>query len=48
MRISIYRYNPESDAKPRMQDYTLDFASEGKMLLDAILAIKDIDPTLSV
>ena len=48
MRISIYRYNPESDAKPSMQDYTLDFASEGKMLLDAILAIKDIDPTLSV
>ncbi len=48
MRFSIYRYNPESDAKPSMQDYTLDIAPEGKMLLDAILALKDIDPTLSV
>ncbi|MDP1680388.1 MAG: succinate dehydrogenase iron-sulfur subunit [Burkholderiales bacterium] len=48
MRFSIYRYNPESGAKPSMQDYTLDIAPEGKMLLDAILALKDIDPTLSV
>lgn len=48
MRFSIYRYNPESGAKPSMQDYTLDIPPEGKMLLDAILALKDIDPTLSV
>ena len=48
MRFSIYRYNPESGAKPSMQEYTLDIAPEGKMLLDAILALKDIDPTLSV
>lgn len=48
MRFSIYRYNPESGAKPSMQDYVLDTPPEGKMLLDAILALKDIDPTLSV
>lgn len=48
MRFSIYRYQPESGLAPSMQAYTLDIAPEGKMLLDAILALKDIDPTLSV
>jgi len=48
MLFSIYRYQPESGQAPSMQAYTLDIAPEGKMLLDAILALKDIDPTLSV
>jgi len=48
MRFSIYRYNPETDAKPYMQDYDLDIEAEGKMLLDAILLIKEQDETLSV
>ena len=48
MRFSIYRYQPESDQAPHMQAYELDIAPEGKMLLDAILALKDIDPSLSV
>jgi succinate dehydrogenase / fumarate reductase, iron-sulfur subunit len=48
MRFSIYRFNPETDSKPYMQDYELDIAPEGKMLLDAILLIKEQDETLSV
>ena len=48
MRFSIYRYNPETGQKPTMQDIELDFQPEGKMLLDAILALKELDPTLSV
>ena len=48
MRFSIYRFNPENGLKPYMQEIELDFPSEGKMLLDAILALKEIDPTLSV
>lgn len=48
MRFSIYRFNPENGQKPHMQNIELDFPSEGKMLLDAILALKEIDPTLSV
>ena len=48
MRFSIYRFNPESGQAPTMQDVELDFPSAGKMLLDAILALKEIDPTLSV
>ncbi len=48
MKFSIYRYNPETDAKPYMQDYELDIEAEGKMLLDAILLLKEQDETLSV
>jgi len=48
MRFSIYRYNPETEQKPIMQDFELEFQPEGKMLLDAILALKELDPTLSV
>lgn len=40
--LSIYRYDPAQDTKPRMQSYELDLAKcEGVMLLDALIAIKD-------
>lgn len=48
MEFSVYRYNPDVDEKPYMQDYTL--ASEqiqGIMLLDALEALKKIDPSLA-
>ena len=48
MRFSIYRYNPETDAKPHMQDYELDVDAGDMMLLDAILLLKAQDETLSV
>ena len=48
MRFSIYRFNPETGQKPHMQDLQLDVEPEGRMLLDAILALKEIDPTLAV
>lgn len=43
MRFSIYRYNPDVDKKPYMQDYEVDI-TEHKcvMLLDALLVIKDM------
>ena len=46
--ISIYRYNPDVDKAPRMQDYTLD-NPEGRdmMVLDALIKLKEQDPTLS-
>ncbi|WP_018624678.1 succinate dehydrogenase iron-sulfur subunit [Kangiella aquimarina] len=48
MKFSIYRYNPETDKKPYMQEYDLD-VPEGSdmMLLDALVALKNQDPTLS-
>ena len=47
MRFNIYRYNPEEDKAPYMQDYELDDISPGMMLLDALLLIKEQDPSLA-
>ena len=46
MRFRIYRYNPETDSDPYMQDYQLDDVSQDMMLLDALLLIKEQDPSL--
>ena len=46
MKISIYRYDPEQDPKPRIQNYELE-ARPGMMLLDALLELKEQDPSLS-
>ena len=42
LQFSIYRYNPDVDNKPRMQDYTLE-VEEGRdmMVLDALIALKE-------
>jgi succinate dehydrogenase / fumarate reductase iron-sulfur subunit len=50
MRFSIYRYNPEKDPKPYMQEFDLDTeANNCFMVLDALLAIKNtIDDTLTL
>lgn len=50
MRFSIYRYNPEKDAKPYMQDFDLDVAANNcHMVLDALLAIKNtLDETVTL
>jgi len=47
MHFSIYRFNPESDSKPYMQDFVLDDCPPDMMLLDALLALKEQDETLS-
>lgn len=46
MRFRIYRYNPEQDKKPYMQDYELQDITPGMMLLDALLLLKEQDPSL--
>ena len=47
MRISIYRYNPETGAKPRMQTYDLPDDSGAVMLLDALNLLKQQDDSLT-
>ena len=48
MKFKIYRYNPEKDAKPYVQEYALENVAPGTMLLAALLRIKDEqDETLS-
>lgn len=48
LELSVYRYNPDEDSAPRMQDYTLE-VEEGRdmMVLDALMQLKEQDPTLS-
>lgn len=42
MRFSIYRYNPETDEKPSMQDFDIDVQEHNCiMLLDVLLLIKN-------
>jgi succinate dehydrogenase / fumarate reductase, iron-sulfur subunit len=47
MKFSIYRYNPETDRQPRMQDYELPDDCGAIMLLDALLLLKQQDDSLS-
>lgn len=48
MKVSIYRYNPETDNKPYMMDFELEMP-EGKdlMVLDVLNLLKQQDPTLT-
>jgi succinate dehydrogenase / fumarate reductase, iron-sulfur subunit len=46
MKFSIYRYNPESDARPRMQAYEVSDDDGAVMLLDALHLIKRQDDSL--
>ena len=46
MRFSIYRFNPETDKKPRMQAYKLPDDSGAVMLLDALVLLKQQDDSL--
>jgi len=49
MKFSIYRFNPETDKQPYMQDFELpdDGLDREMMLLDALLELKAQDETLS-
>lgn len=47
MRFSIYRYNPEIDSSPRMQSYDVPLRPTDRMLLDALVRLKEVDDTLA-
>jgi succinate dehydrogenase / fumarate reductase iron-sulfur subunit len=47
MKFSIYRYDPDTDPRPRMQDYEFTPAHDQRMLLDALMELKRLDPSLS-
>jgi succinate dehydrogenase / fumarate reductase iron-sulfur subunit len=46
MRLSIYRYVPDTDQRPRMQDVELPLRGE-RMLLDVLESVKALDPSFS-
>ncbi len=47
MKFRVYRYDPDKDAKPRMQDYDVALDPHDRMLLDALIRLKAQDDTLS-
>jgi len=48
MKFSIYRFNPDVDKDPYMQDYDIELLPDTRMLLDALIQIKALDDTLSM
>ena len=48
MEVSVYRFNPETDESPRMQDITVDLPTDRDMMvLDLLEMLKASDPSLS-
>lgn len=47
MKVSIYRYNPEIDREPYMQEFEVDVQGQDMMVLDLLELLKEQDPTLS-
>ena len=46
LTVSVYRYNPEIDYEPYMQDFSFDDEGKDMMVLDVLEKLKIIDPTL--
>jgi succinate dehydrogenase / fumarate reductase iron-sulfur subunit len=48
MKVSVYRYNPDTDEAPRMQDFDITLpAGRDLMVLDVLELLKSEDPTLT-
>ena len=45
--FKIYRYDPDKDAKPYMQTIELELEGHERMLLDALIKLKEVDPTIA-
>ncbi|BCL75060.1 succinate dehydrogenase iron-sulfur subunit [Jeongeupia sp. HS-3] len=47
VKFSIYRFDPEKDAKPYMKDYSVELDSTEHKLLDALVKLKVVDDSVS-
>src|ERR1035437_4741550 len=45
--FQIYRYNPDTDTKPYMQTLEVELDGTERMLLEVLVKLKVVDPTLS-
>lgn len=43
LQVSVYRYNPESDNAPYMQDFQIDTGGKDIMVLDVLALVKEKD-----
>ncbi|HCE10628.1 MAG TPA: succinate dehydrogenase iron-sulfur subunit, partial [Oxalobacteraceae bacterium] len=48
MKFSIFRFNPEQDKKPTMQDLEIALLPSDRMLLDVLLRIKTQDDSFTM
>ena len=46
--FQIYRYDPDTDAKPYMQSIDVELDGSERMLLDALMKLKSVDPAISL
>ena len=47
MRFKVYRYNPESQARPAFQDYDVRLRASDHKVLDALVRLKEQDDSLA-
>ena len=48
MQVSVYRFNPETDDRPYMKDYTVEIPTgRDLMVLDVMALIKEQDPSVT-
>ena len=48
LQVSIYRYNPETDAEPYMQDIQVDTGGKDLMVLDVMEMIMALDTKIEL
>ncbi|MCC1497592.1 succinate dehydrogenase iron-sulfur subunit [Alcanivorax sp. 1008] len=46
MKVSIYRYNPETDREPYMKEYEVDTGGKDLMVLDVLNLVKEQDDSM--
>ena len=47
LKVSVYRYNPETDSEPSMKDYQLDTGGKDLMVLDVLALLREQDPSIA-
>lgn len=47
LQVSIYRYNPDTDAEPYMKDYQIDTGGKDLMVLDVLNLVKEKDDSMA-
>lgn len=47
LQVSVYRYNPEVNSAPFMQDFNVDIDGKDMMVLDVLALIKEQDESMS-
>ncbi|KAK43030.1 hypothetical protein BG58_35770 [Caballeronia jiangsuensis] len=46
--IEIFRYDPDTDTRPRMQAFEVDVDPRDRMLLDVLVRLKSVDESISL